>query len=230
MGSFLNVCIYRIPRGASVSFPPSHCPNCKEPIKWYDNIPVFSYLLLRGRCRVCKTKISFVYPVIELVTGILYLLIYFKYGFTILTVKYIIFVSILIVLGMIDLQTYYLPEKLTFSLIFLGFALSFISDITILQSFIGAATYLFPFFMLYAYGESILHKSILGFGDLELVAGIGAFIGYRGYFELHLYFTISFVIGAIVSVILLIKKKKGRKDMIPFGPFLVIAAIIMILK
>lgn len=230
IGSFLNVCIYRIPREESVSFPPSHCPVCKENIKWYDNVPVFSYLALKGKCRVCKTKISPEYPIIELLNGVLYLGVYLKFGLSIVLIKWFVFISLLIVLSMIDIKTYEFPEKLTFSLIFFGYIYSFISpDLTLEMSFIGSAVYAFPFMLIYAYGESILHKDIMGFGDVKLAAGIGAFLGYKNFFMSYMFFTGSFVIGALISVILILTKIKERKELIPFGPFLSLSAIVMLL-
>lgn len=229
IGSFLNVCIYRIPRGESISFPPSHCPVCKEPVKWFDNIPVFSYLALHGKCRVCKSKISLVYPIVELITGILFLGSYLKFGLNLFLLKWLVFICLLMVLSIIDMKTYEFPEKLTFSLIFFGYIFSFISpDLTLEMSFLGSAVYAFPFMIIYAYGESILHKDIMGFGDVKLAAGIGAFLGYKSFYITYMFFTSSFAIGAVISILLIATKVKERKELIPFGPFLSLAALAMI--
>lgn len=229
IGSFLNVCIYRIPKGESVSFPSSHCPVCKERIKWYDNIPIASYIALGGKCRVCKSKISIQYPIIEAINGILFLLIYLKFGISLISIKYFIFVSILLVLSMIDLKSYFLPDSLTFSLIVLGMAFSFLAGFPIELSFVGASTYAFPFLIIYGFGEYIFKKEALGFGDIKLAAGIGAFIGYTGFYNLYLWFTITFVLGSIISLTLIGLKIKERKEQIPFAPYLSLAAVIMVL-
>lgn len=227
IGSFLNVCIYRIPRGESVNFPPSHCPVCKENIKWYDNMPILSYLVLGGKCRVCKSKISVQYPLIEAMTGVLFLLTYFKFDFSLLSLKFFVFISILIVLSIIDLKSYYLPDSLTFSLIVLGIAFAYITGLTLEQAYIGASAYAFPFILIYGFGEYIFKKEAMGFGDIKLAAGIGAFLGYLGFYNLYLWFTLTFVIGSVISLILIGLKVKERRSQIPFAPFLSIAAIIM---
>ena len=230
IGSFLNVCIYRIPKKESVVFPPSHCPNCGYKIKWYDNIPIISYfILLRGKCRQCKTKISLQYPLVELLTGILFLGVFIRYGNSILTIKYMILTGLLIVLSGIDIEKHILPDKLTFSMLIIGFVLSFFSEINILYSFIGAATFSFPFMLIYGFGEDILKKEIMGFGDVKLTAAIGAFWGYRGFYSLYVFFMLAFTIGAIVSLILIGLKIKTRKDIIAFGPFIAIAGYILVL-
>ncbi len=229
IGSFLNVCIYRIPKGESVSFPSSHCPVCKERIKWYDNIPIASYIVLGGKCRVCKSKISIQYPIIEVINGIFFLLVYLKFGFSLLSIKYFIFVSILLILSMIDLKSYFLPDSLTFTLIILGIILNFLSGFSLELSFLGASTYAFPFLIIYGFGEYVFKKEALGFGDIKLASGIGAFLGYTGFYYLYLWFTVTFVLGSIISLILIGLKIKERKEQIPFAPYLSLAAIIMML-
>lgn len=227
IGSFLNVVIYRLPRGENLSKPGSHCPVCGEGIHWYDNVPVFSYVALRGKCRVCKTKISIQYPLIETLTGFLFLLVYFKYGYSLESIKYFIFVSILISLSIIDIKNYFLPDSLTFSLIILGIILASISGISYEVAFVGASAYAFPFLLIYGYGEYVFKKEAMGFGDIKLAAGIGSFLGYQGFFNLYLYFTITFVIGAIISLSLIRLKIKERTSQIAFAPYLAIAALIM---
>ena len=148
IGSFLNVVIYRLPRGQNLSYPGSSCPICKEKIKWYDNVPVLSYIALGGKCRVCKTKISIQYPLVELLAGFLFLLVYVKFGYSILTIKYFIFVSILISVSIIDIKSYFVPDSLTFSLILLGMISAFFSNINLESAFIGAGTYAFFFIII----------------------------------------------------------------------------------
>ncbi|MGM0509267.1 MAG: prepilin peptidase [Fusobacteriota bacterium] len=230
IGSFLNVCIHRIPRNESVVYPPSHCPNCGYKINWYDNIPIISYfLLLRGKCRKCKNKISIQYPLIEILTGFVFVAIFYRFGLTLPTIKFWIYGAILITLAIIDLKTYILPNRLTFSLIILGFILSFIDPrITIFHAFIGASVYNFPFLILFIFGKEILKKDIMGFGDVKLGMGIGAFLGYTNFINFYMFFMLSFVIGAVISLILMALKIKNRKDMIPFGPFIALAGFIVL--
>lgn len=227
IGSFLNVVIYRLPRGENLSRPSSHCPVCNESIKWYDNVPVLSYIALRGKCRVCKTKISIQYPLIELLTGFLFLLVYFKFGYSLNSIKFFIYVSILLSLAIIDIKSYFLPDSLTFSLVILGIISATISGINYEISFMGAAAYAFPFLLLYGYGEYVFKKEAMGFGDIKLAAGIGSFLGYSGFFNLYLYITITFVIGAVISLSLIRLKIKDRTSQIAFAPYLAIAGLIM---
>ena len=148
IGSFLNVVIYRLPRGQNLSYPGSSCPICKEKIRWYDNVPILSYIALGGKCRVCKTKISIQYPLVELLAGFLFLLVYVKFGYSILTIKYFIFVAILISASIIDIKSYFIPDSLTFSLILLGMISTFVSSINLESAFIGAGTYAFFFIII----------------------------------------------------------------------------------
>jgi leader peptidase (prepilin peptidase)/N-methyltransferase len=220
IGSFLNVCIYRIPREESIAYPPSHCTNCNNKIKWYDLIPIFSYIfLLKGRCRYCGEKISVRYPIIEFITGILYLFIFIKYGFTIETIKYISFVTILIVVGMIDLDT----TDVYFSTTVMGSILAILFLFIIGYSHQDFKQYIFGGVL----GGGIISLIILltkgmGWGDAEICFYSGLFLGFK--LTLVMLF-FSFIFGSIISLILIALKKKSRKDYIPFGPFIAIAAI-----
>jgi leader peptidase (prepilin peptidase)/N-methyltransferase len=220
IGSFLNVCIYRIPREESIAYPPSHCTNCNNKIKWYDLIPIFSYIfLLKGRCRHCGEKISVRYPIIEFITGILYLFIFIKYGFTIETIKYISFVTILIVVGMIDLDT----TDVYFSTTVMGSILAILFLFIIGYSHQDFKQYIFGGVL----GAGIISLIILltkgmGWGDAEICFYSGLFLGFK--LTLVMLF-FSFIFGSIISLILIASKKKSRKDYIPFGPFIAIAAI-----
>lgn len=220
IGSFLNVCIYRIPRGESIAYPPSHCTNCSNEIKWYDLIPVFSYIfLIKGKCRHCGEKISIRYPTIELITGILYLMVYIKYGLTLSALKYIVFITILIVVGIIDLDT----TEVYFS--------TTITGVIFAVLFIAASGYMYHDFKQYIFG-GILGGGIIsliiiltkgmGWGDAEICLYSGLFLGFR-LTVVMLFF--SFIFGSVISLILMALKKKSRKDYIPFGPFISLAAI-----
>ena len=227
IGSFLNVVIYRLPRGQNLSYPGSSCPICKEKIKWYDNVPILSYIALGGKCRVCKTKISIQYPLVELLAGFLFLLVYVKFGYSILTIKYFIFVSILISASIIDIKSYFIPDSLTFSLILLGMISTFFSSINLESAFIGAGTYAFFFIIIYGYGEYIFKKEAMGFGDIKLAAGIGSFLGYSNFLNLYIFITITFLLGAIISLTLMRLKIKERTSQIAFAPYLAISGFIM---
>lgn len=230
VGSFLNVCIYRIPRGESVVSPPSHCPKCGYKIRWYDNIPLISYfILLQGKCRECKEKIPLRYPIVEIFTGIVWTIVFLRFGMTIETLKIFMFTSILIVLSYIDINEYILPDKLTFFLFISGVALFFTGNNSLESSFLGAAAYSFPFLILYVFGEDVLKKDVMGFGDIKLAAGVGAYIGYTSFFKLYLFFTIAFVTGAIISVFLILFKIRKREELVPFGPYIALSAFISIL-
>lgn len=223
IGSFLNVCIYRIPREQSIAYPPSHCTNCSNEIKWYDLIPIFSYIfLLKGKCRHCGEKISIRYPIIEFITGILYLMVYIKYGLTLECLKYITFVTILIVVGMIDFDT----TDVYFSTTLTGTILAVL--------FIIANGYLYNDYKQYIFGGLlgggiisiiILLTKGMGWGDAEICLFSGLFLGFK--FTVVMIF-FSFVFGAAISLTLIALKKKNKKDYIPFGPFIVMAAIFTI--
>ena len=226
VGSFLNVCIYRIPRSLSIVFPGSQCPNCKAHIAFYDNIPVLSYLILKGKCRHCHTPISLKYPLVEVMNAVLYLLVYLKFGFTFSTLVYFIFVSMLIVVSFIDLDFRIIPDGLSLSGIVLGFLSSlFILKLTWLQSLLGiliGGGILLCVALIY---EKITHKEGMGGGDVKLLAMIGAFTGWQG---IPFVILVSSLVGAIVGIVFIVLTKKDTKFAIPFGPFLSFAAILYI--
>ncbi|MBE6066183.1 MAG: prepilin peptidase [Clostridium lundense] len=224
IGSFLNVCIYRIPKNQSIAYPPSHCTNCKNNLKPYDLIPILSYILLKGRCRYCREKISVRYPIIEFLTGILYVLVYVRYDLTLDAIKYIIMVSILIVIGMIDLDTTNVYFKTTLT--------GFIVAVT----FLAIHAYMGLPVINYIYGGIIgggtlvliilITKGGMGWGDAEIFFVCGLFLGLK--LTLLMLF-LSFVIGSVIGLALIALKRKTRKDYVPFGPFIVLASIITIL-
>ncbi|NLK95208.1 MAG: prepilin peptidase [Clostridiales bacterium] len=223
IGSFLNVCIYRIPNEQSIAFPASHCFNCNYKLKWKDLIPVFSYVILKGKCRNCGDKISIQYPLIELINGILYLCIYIQYGYSIDTVKYMILTSIMIVISIIDLKTMYVYlSTIIFSasigVVFL--IIEWVQNGKIpLDKIIGAGIGLIII------GVIVLLTGGMGEGDIEVAAVSGLFLGIKGI--TFMLFT-SFIIGGIVAGILLFTKKKKGKSEIAFGPYLGVATIISI--
>jgi len=226
IGSFMNVCIYRIPRGLSVIRPGSRCPHCKTSIAFYDNIPIISYLILRGRCRHCGMGISPRYPLIETMNTLLYIFLYLKFGLSYATLFGFIFVSMLIVISLIDLDHRIIPDSLSFSGIIIGFLSSFfIKTLSPLQSLLGILVGGgFLFLVAVAY-EKIAHKEGMGGGDIKLIAMIGAFTGWQA---IPFVILASSLIGALFGVIYIVLAKKDTKFAIPFGPFLSFAAVLYI--
>ncbi|MBI5699784.1 prepilin peptidase [Candidatus Saganbacteria bacterium] len=224
IGSFLNVCIYRLPRNQSIIFPASHCPNCDHPIAWYDNIPILSYLLLRGKCRSCKQSISLRYPLIELLNGILYLMIVSCLGFSVYGLGFYFtayFISALIVTAFSDLETGLIPDQP----IFLGIILGLIYGALIgkpLDPLLGAALGFSALFAVQKLGAFIYKKDVLGDGDLKLAAFLGAFL-YAPNLFLGLF--LGYLIGAVVASLLLAFKVKKLGDYIPFGPYLALGGL-----
>jgi len=227
VGSFSNVCIYRIPRNESVIYPASHCPKCRTKIKPVDNIPLLSYILLKGRCRNCGSKISIQYPVVEFLTGLIYLIIYLIYGLSIQSLVYIILLSALIIIAFIDLQEQIIPDVISLPGIVVGLILSFIVPYmsfinSVLGTLVGGGIILIIAWV----GSIIFKKEAMGGGDVKLAAMIGAFLGWR-YTIISLF--LGFFIGALVGIILILSKIKSKEDMVPFGPFIVLGSIITLL-
>jgi len=230
IGSFLNVCIYRIPRRESVAFPPSHCPKCNHKIRWYENIPILSYVvLLRGRCSNCREKISVRYPIVEAMTGAAWLVCYMKFGMGLWTVVSIITVTLLIFGSMVDLDHYYIPNRVSLGIMGMGLIFSLVNGIGIERAILGGAIYGLPFLLIYGYGADIWKREVLGFGDVKLAVALGTLMGYVNLFIVHIFITISFLIGAVVGVTLMLTKKKGRGDEIPFGPYIAIGGMVTLL-
>jgi len=224
IGSFLNVCIYRIPREESIAFPPSHCGSCNHKLSPLDLIPLLSYALLKGKCRYCKEKISIRYPLIESINGILYLLIYFKFGLTILTLKYCILASSLIVIGIIDFETQFVYTSTTIFTGVIGILFIIVQAVMyksgsvdlILGGLIGFGIIGLIVFITHGMGE----------GDIEIAAVCGLFLGMK-FTVLNLF--IAVMIGGIAGIIVLVLKLKAAKDKIAFGPCIAIGAIISVL-
>jgi leader peptidase (prepilin peptidase)/N-methyltransferase len=226
VGSFLNVCIYRLPLKISIITPPSNCPSCGRPIPFYENTPILSYILLKGKCRGCNAPISLQYPLIEFLTGLVALSLTLRFGLNLTTLFYFLFISALIVITFIDLKYQIIPDVISLPGIGIGFLSSFfLPQITFLDSFLG----------IFIGGGSLLIVSTtyylltkregMGFGDVKLLSMIGAFLGWKG--ALIGLITGAFI-GTLIGVLLMIKEKKDSKYPIPFGPFLSIGAILFI--
>ena len=227
VGSFSNVCIYRIPKNESIIFPASHCPKCHSPIKPVDNIPLLSYILLKGRCRNCKCKISIQYPIVEFLSGLIYLIIYLTYGLSIQSLIYIILSSALIIIAFIDLNEQIVPDVISLPGILIGFIISFLVPYisftnSALGVFVGGGIIL----IIGLAGSTIFKKEAMGGGDVKLAAMIGAFLGWR-YIIISLF--LGFFLGALAGIILIISKIKSSEDAVPFGPFIVLGSFITLL-
>jgi leader peptidase (prepilin peptidase)/N-methyltransferase len=217
IGSFLNVCIYRIPEEKSIVSPPSSCSECGHRLGFLDLIPVLTYVFNRGRCRYCGAKYSIQYPIIEFLNGVLYLLVFFKYGFEWISVMHCITISLLIVIFMIDLRYKIIPDSLViFGLLYTIIISIMLIDINIWDKIFG---FLFGFFLFLIIA---LVTNAMGGGDIKLMGVLGLNFGLKGIIFITIF---SFVIGAVISLGLLITKKATRKDQIPFGPFIAISAV-----
>ena len=223
IGSFLNVCIYRLPRGESIISPGSHCPHCGHLLGFLDLIPLISFLILNRKCRYCGKEISPRYFFVELITAILFLAVYVRFMVyersVLLFIPYLILCSGLVVITFIDLEHKIIPDKITYPGIVAGLIISLFSR-SFLSSLFGLAI-----------GGGILYLIVvlsrggMGGGDVKLAAMLGAFLGWR-LILLNLF--LSFLFGGIIAVILLLLKLKGRKDYIPFGPYLALAGVVTI--
>lgn len=227
VGSFSNVCIYRIPRNESIIYPASHCPKCRSNISPKDNIPLLSYILLKGRCRNCKSKISIQYPIVELLTGLIYLVIYLIYGLSIQTLIYIILLSALIIIAFIDLNEQIVPDVISLPGIVIGFIISFfVPYISFINSALGVLGGGGIILIIGLAGSVIFKKEAMGGGDVKLAAMIGAFLGWR-YIIISLF--LGFFLGALAGIFLILSKIKSREDVVPFGPFIVLGSFITLL-
>lgn len=216
IGSFLNVCIFRIPSGISIIKPPSSCGSCGHRLNFIDMIPVANYIINKGRCRYCGSNYSIQYPLIELLNGLLYALLYVKFGLTLNSILHCLIISLLVTISIIDLKHKIIPDGLNITGAILGIIYIIINK-TFLSNLVGALTGLGLFLAI------ALLTNAMGGGDIKLMAVLGLIFGMRGV----LFITLSsFVIGAVISVILILLKIKGRKDEIPFGPFISLSALI----
>jgi len=226
IGSFLNVCIYRIPESRSIVTPPSSCPSCGYRIRYYDNIPVISYLFLLGKCRQCGVRISPRYPLVELLTGFFALAVYFRFGLSLQALAYFAFIATLIVITFIDIDHRIIPNAISLPGIPIFFAASFaVPSLTWLDALLGI---LIGGGILYAVAWTYLFftkREGMGGGDIKLLAMMGGMIGWKGVF-----FTIfvSSAIGTVTGLAIMAATRKNMKLAVPFGPFLALGAVIYI--
>ena len=224
IGSFLNVCIFRLPKKQSIISPSSYCPNCHKPIRFYHNIPVLSFLFLGGKCSNCGEPISSRYIVVELLAGLLSLALFLKFGLSLSYFVYLTFSAALLVITFIDLDHQIIPDVITLPGIILGLAASlFLPGMTFLDSIIGTVTGGGGLFLV-AMGYSLIAKREgMGAGDIKLISMIGAFLGIKG---VLLAIFLGSLFGSSVGLTVMLKEKRDRRYAVPFGPFLAIGALI----
>ena len=223
VGSFLNVCILRLPAEASIVKPRSQCPHCHHPIRNGDNIPLISFIILRGKCRDCSGKISWRYPLVELITALLALVLFLKFGLTLSFLIFFIFTAVLIVITFIDLDHQIIPDILTLPGIpIFCLAAIFLLKIPWLEALLGLLIGGGILFMIAFVYELISKREGMGGGDIKLLAMIGGFLGWKPLIFILLFSSFS---GAIVGITAMIIKKQDMKYAVPFGPFLSAAAV-----
>ncbi len=230
-GSFANVCIHRIPLNQSVAVKRSYCPNCGKTIKWFDNIPLISFILLRGKCRVCNKKISSQYFLVELLSVLSFLLIYYLFGISITSLLFAILSIFFIIIFFIDLKHFIIPNTLTFPLMAIGFIKSFDPNLNTsifpnyLNSLLGGIIgYLIIWTIIYLY-KKFRNIEGMGLGDAKLLSAIGFWFGW---ISLPFIIFISSLVALLVVAPSLVNKSKKMSSEIPFGPYIIIGCILFI--
>jgi len=233
IGSFLNVCIWRIPRGKSLFYPPSSCPNCSHKIKFYENIPIFSWIFLKGKCSSCGKKISIRYPLVEFLCAFFYLMIWIKVFFLsehlLRLLPLFAITALAISTFFIDMEHYIIPDLTTYPVIFIGLGLSIIFPESygfknVSNSFIFSFSG-FIIALIFMAAFSIIGKDALGWGDVKYLAAVGACLGFPGAFFCVLF---ASLIASLFGIFLIFWRKKQITSVIPFGPFLSIGTILWI--
>lgn len=224
LGSFANVVIYRLPKNQSVVSPRSHCYSCNQPIKWFDNIPIISYLVLRGKCRNCMAKFSVRYLLVELLMASLFALAFVYYGWSYTLIEVLIFIFGIVVCVFIDFDHFILPDIFTLSGIVIGFIGSIlIPERSILDSIFGillGGGFLWALAFIY---YQLTGREGMGGGDIKLLAWIGAVLGWKA---VPFVILVSSIVGSLVGIVVSLKSKSGLKAVIPFGPYLGLGALL----
>lgn len=224
LGSFLNVCILRIPREESIITIQSHCFSCNHRLNWKDLIPVFSYIFLKGKCRYCGSKVSIRYPLIELLTGILLTVTYIRYGLSFIFIKYSVLILFLITIAMIDYDTTDVYSSVIYIGIFIGIIFLMGEKIIYSQSLLNYV--LGASIGLIVIGGICVLTGGMGEGDIEVAVLCGVYLGWK----MEVYFILlSFIFGGTIAAILIFTKKKKKTDYIPLGPSLALGAYVVIL-
>jgi len=218
LGSFLNVCILRLPHEQSLLRPPSSCPKCGRPIGWRDNIPVVSWLLLKGRCRHCGARISVQYPVVEAAVGLLWVVAVLAYGATIQALAAGLLGTILLGIAITDARHYLIPDEFTWGGLVLGLTLSLWGGVDgFLQAVLGAVTGFALLFVVAQAGRWAFREEAMGGGDIKMMAMVGAFIGWKGVL-------LTVFLGAVAGSVVFLPLSLKRKRLVPFGVFLAVGA------
>jgi len=224
IGSFLNVCIARLPDGRSVVRPPSHCPKCQSFLAWYENIPILSYLFLAGRCRTCRVRISAIYPAVEVLTGALAVALFLRLGPTLAFAGYFAFAAALVVITFIDLDHQIIPDVISLPGIVVGLAFSLVSPlVTPFDALVGALAgggTLLAVAWLY---KTFRGQEGMGGGDIKLLAMIGAFLGWK---LMLLTLLAASLTGSVIGLALIVAGRGSMKYALPFGCFLAIGALL----
>ncbi len=218
LGSFLNVCTLRWPSEESVVSPPSRCPGCGTPIRWYDNIPLLSYVILRGKCRVCGAAISPQYPIVELATGLIWAGCFMQYGLSAERARGAVFLTILLGIAITDARFYIIPDQFSLGGGLLGLALApFPGGLTTLQALLGAGIGFGVLWLVAKAGTRLFKKEAMGGGDLKMMGMVGAFLGVHGVL-------LTLFLGALLGSVVFgpISWKTGK--LVPFGTFLAVGA------
>ena len=223
IGSFLNVCIYRIPAGLSIVQPPSRCPHCETQIRWWQNIPIASWLFLRGKCATCKAKISVRYLLVEGLTGLLFLKIFMTFTLTPAILVFWLFAAGLVTLTFIDLDHQIIPDVVSLPGIILGFATVSLTPLSWSNSLLGILLGGGSLWLIAIVYEFLTKNEGMGGGDIKLLAMIGAFLGWKAILPIIF---ISSCLGTIVGIPVMLRQRASGKLAIPFGPFLSAAALI----
>jgi len=221
IGSFLNVCIVRLPAEQSVVSPPSRCPKCGKPVEWRDNIPVLSWLLLGGKCRGCREPISILYPLVELTTAIVWAGMAWYYGLSLEALKGALFATLLLGIALTDARQYIIPNEFTFGGLAIGLVLSAAGGLnSVLAALFGAAAGFGLLWLVGVAGRWAFKEEAMGGGDIKMMAMVGAFVGWQGVL-------LTIFLGALAgTAIFLPLTLIGRKKLVPFGVFLAIGAAV----
>ena len=226
VGSFLNVCIYRLPRGESVVWPGSRCPACGHGLAWFENVPVVAWLVLGGKCRTCRAAIPATYPLVEAATGVLFVAVVSVYGLIPLLGVRLLFVCALVVLFVIDWQYQVLPDTITLPGVVVGLLASLFLPPGGVSALVGLAVGgLFPFFVAEGYFR-LRGREGMGMGDFKMLAMVGAFLGWP---LVWIVLILSCVFGIVIGGGALLATRRGLATRIPFGTFIAVAALVVVL-
>lgn len=227
IGSFMNVCIYRVPKGESIAFPPSHCSLCKHQLSVLDLFPVLSYIFLKGRCRYCQEKISIRYPLVETCIAIVFILVYHKYGISVEGIAYAVFLCLLFIASLIDYDHMIIPNSINLTIAISGILFALLGwTVNIKQAAFGFIVGGGIFFLLALLSMLLFRKEGMGGGDIKLVAASGIYLGAQ---NVMISFILTCYISGIILLIMLLFKKVKKGQYIPFGPFIATGMMIVVL-